>query len=133
MDVKKLPFLFSVFILPRPRHLPSRGHNDDFVSDISLNGGEISLLKTLGLSGGTVAGRQLVERMDDMEGAEFLDTLGGLMTMGYVVSNKVNVRTMEAVESATFRVNPSFARDLKDAVYPSRKPSVKTGRRQRRA
>ncbi len=103
------------------------------MSDISLNGGEISLLKTLGLSGGTVAGRQLAERMDDMEGAEFLDTLGGLMTMGYVVCNKVNVRTMEAVGSATFRVNPAFARDLKDAVYPSRKANEKTGRRQRRA
>ncbi|MGI8432319.1 MAG: hypothetical protein ACR2MW_08535 [Chthoniobacterales bacterium] len=102
------------------------------MSDISLNGGEISLLKTLGISGGTVAGRLLVERLEEMEGAEFLDTLGGLMTTGYVVCNKVNVRTMEAVESATFRVNPAFARDLKDAVYPSRKP-VKTGRRQRRA
>ena len=102
------------------------------MSDISLNGGEITLLKTLGLSGGTVAGRQLVERSDDMEGAEFLDTLGGLMAMGYVVSNKVNIRTMDAVESATFRVNSAFGRELKDAVYPSRKP-VKTGRRQRRA
>jgi hypothetical protein len=103
------------------------------VSEISLNGGEISLLKILGLSGGTVAGRQLTERSDDMESAELLDTLGGLMTMGYVLSNKVNIRTMEAVESATFRVNPAFARALKDAVYPSRRANVKTSRRQRRA
>ncbi len=102
------------------------------MSEITLNGGEITILKTIGLSGGLVAGKQLTDRMDDMEGAEFLDTLTGLMTMGYVVSNKVNIRTMESVETASFRVNPAFARDLRDAVYPSRKPKEKPGRRQRR-
>ncbi|MEO6871532.1 MAG: hypothetical protein ABI233_04850 [Chthoniobacterales bacterium] len=103
------------------------------MSEINLNGGEISILKTLGLGGASVAGKQLAERMDDMDGAEFLDTLGGLMTMDYVLSNKVNIRTMEAVESASFRVNPAQAKDLKGAVYPSRNRDVKAGRRQRRS
>ncbi len=103
------------------------------VSEINLNGGEISILKTIGLSGGMVAGKQLTERMEDMDGAEFLDTLGGLMTMDYVLSNKVNIRTMEGVESASFRVNPAHAKELKSAVYPSRKREVKAGRRQRRS
>jgi hypothetical protein len=103
------------------------------VSEINLNGGEISILKTIGLGGGMVAGKQLAERMEDMEGAEFLDTLAGLMTMDYVLSNKVNIRTMEAVESASFRVNPAYARELKSGVYPSRNRDVKAGRRQRRS
>jgi hypothetical protein len=102
------------------------------VSEISLNGGEISLLKTLGLSGSTMAGAQLVDRLEEMDGGEFLDTLAGLMSMDYVVSNKVNVRTMDDVSKATFRVNPAHARDLKEAVYPSRK-KPEPGRRRRRS
>ncbi|MEO7165622.1 MAG: hypothetical protein ABI787_09700 [Spartobacteria bacterium] len=102
------------------------------MSDIKLNGGEITILKTIGLSGGSMAGAQVIDRMDDLEGAEFLDTLDGLMSLGYVVANKVNIRTMDAVKTATFRVNPSFARDLKDALYPSRQ-KADTGRRKRRS
>jgi hypothetical protein len=102
------------------------------MSEISLNGGEISILKTIGLSGGMMAGAQLADRMDEMEGAEFLDTLAGLIAMDYVVSNKVNIRTMDAVKSASFRVNPAFARELKEAVYPSRQ-KADSGRRRRRS
>jgi hypothetical protein len=102
------------------------------VGEISLNGGEISILKTLGLSGGTMAGAQLADRLEEMDGAEFLETLSGLMALDYVVSNKVNIRTMEAVKTATFRVNPAHSRDLRDAVYPSRQ-KPETGRRRRRS
>jgi hypothetical protein len=102
------------------------------MSAITLSGGEITILKTIGLGGTTMGGKQLADRMEDMESAEFLDALDGLMTMGYVVSNKVNIRTMDAVSSASFRVNPAFARTLKDAVYPARKREAKTSRRQRR-
>ena len=103
------------------------------MSEISgLSGGEISILKTLGLSGASMGGEQLAERMDDMEKAEFLDTLEGLMSLDYVTSNKVNIRTMEDVEKAAFRVNPAHAKDLKDACYPSRK-KPETGRRRRRS
>ncbi|MGH8091966.1 MAG: hypothetical protein ACREIF_00635 [Chthoniobacterales bacterium] len=103
------------------------------MGEISLNGGEITILKTLGLSGGITPGVQLAERMNEMEGAEFLDALAGLIAMDYVVANKVNIRTMDAVRGAAFRVNPAFARDLKDAVYPSRQKKAETGRRRRRS
>ena len=102
------------------------------MSEISLNGGEISILKTIGLSGAMMLGSQLAERMDDMEGAEFLDTLHGLISMDYVVSNKLNIRTMEDVKRASFRINPACARELKEAVYPSRQKAA-TGRRRRRS
>ncbi len=103
------------------------------MSEITLNGGEISILKTIGLGGSPVAGKQLADKMEDAESAEFLDTLSGLMTQGYVIANKVNIRTMDAVESASFRVNPSFSRDLRGAVYPSRNRAAKPARRQRRS
>ena len=102
------------------------------MSGINLNGGEISILKTIGLSGASMAGGQLADRMEEMESAEFLDTLSGLMSLDYVLANKVNVRTIDDVKGASFRVNPASARELKDAVYPSRQPKPQKGRRVRR-
>ena len=100
--------------------------------DIKLNGGEITVLKTLGFGGGQMPGKMLIERMEEMIAAEFLDTLDGLLTFGYVLSNKVNVRSMEDVERATFRVNPAHARELKEAVHPSHNREVRRTRRERR-
>jgi hypothetical protein len=89
--------------------------------EIKLNGGEISVLKKIGLSGAPLLGKLLIDRIEEMETGEFLDTLMGLIDLGYVLSNKVNIRLMADVEKAFFRVNPSFTKDLQDAVNPSRK------------
>ena len=75
------------------------------MSEIKLSGGEITILKTLGLTGAQMAGTQLVDRIAEMESAEFLDTLTGLIDQDYVVANKVNIRTMDDVKTAAFRVN----------------------------
>jgi len=99
--------------------------------EIKLSGGEITLLKTLGLSGTPIYGKLLVERIGEMETAEFLDELSGLISQGYVLCDKVNVRTMEDVERAVFRVNASYARDLRDALNPGRRRE-REGRRRRR-
>ena len=100
--------------------------------EINLSGGEITLLKTLGLSGTPFYGKLLVNHVADMEQAEFLDDLVGLVELGYVISDKVNVRTMEDVERAVFRVNASYARDLRDALHPGRRRE-REGRRRRRS
>jgi hypothetical protein len=100
--------------------------------EINLSGGEITLLKTMGLSGASIFGRFLVERVGDMESAEFLDELNGLISLGYVLSSKANLRTMEEVEHATFRVNGSYARDLRNAISPSRSREQQQRRRRRR-
>jgi hypothetical protein len=100
--------------------------------DIKLDGGEITILKTIGLSGAQVSGKLLAERAEEMETAEFLDTLSGLISLGYVLSDKVSVRLMDEVERANFRVNPSYARDLKDAIHPSRRRAEERERRDRR-
>jgi hypothetical protein len=99
--------------------------------EIKLSGGEITLLKTMGLSGGPVYGKLLIERIGEMEQAEFLDEVNGLISQGYVLCDKVNVRTMEDVERAVFHVNASYARDLRDALNPSRRRE-REGRRRRR-
>jgi hypothetical protein len=99
--------------------------------EINLSGGEITLLKTLGLSGTPTYGKLLVEQVSEIGEAEFLDELNGLMEQGYVLADKVNVRTMEDVERAVFRVNASYARDLKDALHPGRRRDKEQRRRRR--
>ncbi len=108
-------------------------HISEMAREIKLDGGEITVLKALGLSGTQVQGKTLLERVDEMETAEFLDTLSGLESIGYVLSSKVNVRTIEDVERSYFRVNPSYSRDLKDALSPSAGRDDRRSRRDRRS
>lgn len=101
--------------------------------EIKLSGGEITIVKTIGFGGSQVFGKLLIDRMgEDIIEAEFLDTLDGLLSLGYVLSNKVNVRTMHDVERAFFRINPVHARDLKDATNPARARERQRERRERR-
>ncbi len=86
-----------------------------------MSGGEITFLKTMGLSGAPTFGKVLIEQIGEMETAEFLDELNGLIQLGYVLSDRANLRTMENVERGVFRVNPSYARDLRDAIQPGRR------------
>ena len=100
--------------------------------EINLDGGEISLLKKIGLSGSQVYGKMLIDRVEGMETAEFLDTLTSLIDQGFVLSNKVNIRLIEDAERAFFRVNAAYAKDLREAVNPGRKRDRERAERQRR-
>jgi len=100
--------------------------------EIKLDGGEISLLKKIGLSGTQVSGMMLIDRAAGMEPAELLDTLTGLINQGYVLSNKVNIRSIEDAEKAFFRVNAVYAKDLREAVNPGRRREQEHSKRQRR-
>ncbi|MEY2563095.1 MAG: hypothetical protein QOH88_1288 [Verrucomicrobiota bacterium] len=100
--------------------------------DIHLDGGEITLLKKIGLSGAQVYGKILLDRIEGMETAEILDTLTGLIDLGYVLSNRVNIRLIEDAEKAFFRVSPAHAKDLRDAVNPSAKRERERTKRERR-
>ena len=100
--------------------------------EIKLDGGEISILKKIGLSGAQLYGKLLIDRIEEMETGEFLDTLCGLIDQGYVLSNKVNIRLMEDVEKALFRVNPAYGKDLQDAVNPARRRERERAERLRR-
>jgi hypothetical protein len=99
--------------------------------EMKLDRGEITVLKTLGLSGESLIGKTLIERSGGMETAEFLDTIKGLLDLGYVVTNKVNVQSLEEAERALFRVNQTYAHELKAALNPGRSRE-QTGERRRR-
>ena len=100
--------------------------------EINLTGGEITLLKRIGLSGGQVSGRLLVMDVEKEEVGEFLDTLLGLIDQGYLLSNKVNLRLIEDVERASFRANPVCVVELRDAINPSRRRERERTERQQR-
>lgn len=99
--------------------------------EIKLDGGEISMLKAIGLTGASMSGKQLRERAGGMESAEFLDTLQGLLTQDYILADKVNVRTIEDADAALFHVNPAHARELRDALVPGRRERERPRRRRR--
>ena len=100
--------------------------------EIKLDGGEISLLKKIGLLGAQMHGKILIAHIAEMETAEFLDTLAGLMNQDYVLSDKVNIHTIEDVEKAIFRINPTYARDLREAVNPAQRRERERKRQRRR-
>ena len=97
--------------------------------EIKLSGSEITVLKMMGLGGTQVYGKLLLEKLEDSEKAEFLETLTDLISMGYVLSTKVNIRLIEDVERSFFRVSPTYSRDLRDAINPSRTREVRRRRR----
>ncbi len=99
--------------------------------ELNLSGGEIAVLKTIGMSGAPIYGKLLLERLGEVQEAEFLDTLDGLVTLGYVLSDKVNLRKLEDVERAVLRVNSAYSRDLRNALHPGRRREQERRRRRR--
>jgi hypothetical protein len=99
--------------------------------EIDLDGGEITVIKALSLSGAGVLGKTLVQHIGEMGDAEFIETLDGLMTRGLVLSTKANITTIEEVERSYFRVNPSYLRDLRDAMRHDWQRDKERSRRRR--
>jgi hypothetical protein len=99
--------------------------------EINLDGGEITILKALGLSGTALNGKMLIEHSGEMEEAELVDSLQGLMMQGYILSSKAIVQNVDDVLRSSFRVNPSYARDLRDALHPGRRREERPRRRRR--
>jgi hypothetical protein len=95
--------------------------------EITLDGGEITIIKTLGLGGGEVEGEVLLERLPQLEPAELLDTLKGLLMMGYVSADKSSsLGSLEDMKKLHFRVNSGYSKDLKEALDP--KPQTRSKR-----
>ncbi len=98
--------------------------------EIILSGGDVSVLKALGLSGGTVNGRTLTERLGGMEAAEIVDSIDGLMMFDYVLCDLDTIKNSDDLVRANFNVNTAMLRDLREALAPQKKETKPT--RQRR-
>jgi hypothetical protein len=99
------------------------------VRGLNLSGGEIAILKALGLSGASTFGKQLLERTGEIQAGDLIDDLHGLIMCGYVLSDKAAIRTPEEIERATFRVNANYMRELKEAIRPSQREPERRRRR----
>jgi hypothetical protein len=99
--------------------------------DIKLDGCEKQMLKAIGISGAGISGQHLIATVNGMEEAEFVSILKGLLMMGYVLADKQAFHDLKDVEHAEFRVNASYARDLKEALDPRLKQERKEQRNRR--
>ena len=90
----------------------------------------MSVLKALGLSGGMVAGKTLMDRLGGMEAAEIADAVEGLMMLDYVLCDLDAIKGADDLKRANFNVNTAMLRELREALAPQKKENKPT--RQRR-
>ncbi len=72
-----------------------------------------------------------MHRLGDTDERELIETIQSLVNMDYVISSKANVVKIEDVQRSTFRVNSSYADELRDAIRPGRRTEERTRRRRR--
>ncbi len=100
-------------------------------AEIHLDGSEISVIKALGLTGGEKSGQELADLLSDFEEMELIDTLKGMIMMGYVVADRRSFYDQEGLYLTNFAVNSGYSRDLKDAMDPHQgRPKSKRVRRE---
>ena len=98
--------------------------------EIQLDGTEISVLKAIGIGGGETDGTTLIDRCQDLDFADLLDTLHGLIDLGYVEADSNVFYNSEEMADISFSVNSGYAKDLKNALDD--KPQPKKSKRVRR-
>src|SRR5688572_9733143 len=98
--------------------------------EIQLDGLEVTLIKCLGIGNGDMEGSVMLERLQDLEFPEVADALRSLMSLGYVDGDSDCFHNREDFEKLHFRVNPGYAKDLRDALDPG--PLQKQSKRVRR-
>ena len=98
--------------------------------EINLDGTEISVVKAIGIGGGEIDGETLMTRCADLDIAELIDALHGLMMQGFVEADSSSFYNAKEMKEVNFRVNSGYAKDLKEAVDD--KPQAKKSKRVRR-
>ncbi len=98
--------------------------------EINLDGVEISILKAIGVGGGEISGQQLVSRVPHLAYAELVDSLKGMISLGYVVSDKQAFRNPDELDAVRVHINSGYSRELKDAMDP--RPEKAKSKRVRR-
>ena len=98
--------------------------------EVNLDGTEISIIKAIGIGGGEISGATLMERCPELAEAELVDTLKGLIMMGYVDADRTSFYKKEELEANVFRVNSGYSKELKEALNP--KPDKPKSKRVRR-
>ena len=89
--------------------------------EINLDGGEITVIKALGVGSGEMSGEDLLQRVGgELIPAELIDTLKDLMMVGYVDADKSAFYNLDELKAIHFRVNSGYTKDLREALNPGR-------------
>ncbi len=97
--------------------------------EIHLDGGEISVIKALGVGSGEMNGEDLMTRLGgELVPAELMDTLKGLMALGYVEADKSSFYNTDEFKNVHFRVNSGYSKDLREALSPQQGKPKKSKR-----
>ena len=80
------------------------------------------MLKAIGIGGGEVDGATLMARCKGLDVNALIDTLKGLIDVGYVDADVNSFYAKEEMEKANFRVNSGWSKDLQEAVDPTDEP-----------
>jgi len=99
------------------------------MSSIHLDGGETSVIRSLGFGGTPVSGSDLKTRVPGLWDNELFNILETLIAVGYVCATRELARADE-IDRSTFFVNPGYSRELRDALDP--RPRPKESKRVRR-
>lgn len=99
--------------------------------DLNLDGGEVSVIKAIGLSGSEISGEELIKRCPELELAELMDTVKGLIQQGYVEAEPTVFYDVEEIKRVSFHVNSGYSKDLRESLNPQQaKPKSKRVRRE---
>jgi len=98
--------------------------------ELNLDGGEIAIIKALGLGGSEMRGDDLVSRVPDLDVGELINTLKGLISVGFINADTSSFYEEDDMKSVHFQVNSGYAKDLRDALDPN--PERPKSRRMRR-
>ncbi len=98
--------------------------------EIQLDGTETSVVKAIGIGSSEVDGETLIERCQDLDIAELIDAVRGLIMQGFVEADSSSFYNAKEMADVNFRVNTGYAKDLKEAIED--KPQAKKSKRVRR-
>jgi len=99
--------------------------------EINLDGGEVSIIKALGLGSSEMLGEDLMDKVSsEMLPAELIDVVKGLISVGYVDADKSSFYNMDEFKVIYFRVNSGYAKDLREALAPQQKTKSRRVRRE---
>lgn len=99
------------------------------MSKINLEGGEITIIRALGLAGTPMAGRDLKGRVGRMSDQDLMETLQTLIALGFVTSTP-DLDLVEDLDKAMVAVNSGYSKALKEALEPEKREPTKRVRRQ---
>ena len=91
-------------------------------TNINLDGSETTVIKGLGMMGSDLDGGTLFERCKGLDEMDFLDTLKGLIDVGYVDSDSSVFYSIGEIQNMKFRINPPYLKAIREAIDPEDEP-----------